>query len=162
MNRGLMHSGGEADVRGRGTSRLKSLEVGKHGCHQAIEGLGQRGTLRFHQEVSCLLRKEFRLDPVVVTAHSLGKLHAEVGSLESLGWSGSQEAGGQGSIEEATAWMVVPPREVMMKMVEREKRTMLEAEALGTGGRLGWGSRKQVSDGGIGCRNAGSRGRWAE
>lgn len=121
MNRGLMHSGGEADVQGRGSSRLKSLEVGKRGCHQAIEGLGQRGTLRFHQEVTCLLRKEFRLDPVVVTVHSRGQPRAEAGSLESLGWSGSQEAGGQGSIEEAAAWMVVPPREVMMKMVERDK-----------------------------------------
>ena len=65
-----MHSGGEADVQGRGTSRLKSLEVGKRRCHQAIEGLGQRGTLRFHQEVSCLLRKEFRLDPRVASRES--------------------------------------------------------------------------------------------
>ena len=58
--------------------------------------------------------------------------------------------------------MLVPPKEVMMKIVERDKHTMLEAEAPGAGGRPGWGSRRPVSDGRIGCRKAGSRGRWAE
>lgn len=44
MNRGLMDLGGEADIQGRGTSRCKSLEVGKRACHQAIEeGSAQKG-----------------------------------------------------------------------------------------------------------------------
>ena len=44
MNRGLMGLGGEADVQGRGTSRCKSLEVGKRACRQAIEeGSAQKG-----------------------------------------------------------------------------------------------------------------------
>ena len=44
MNRGLMDLGGEADVQGRGTSRCKSLEVGKRACRQAIEeGSLQKG-----------------------------------------------------------------------------------------------------------------------
>ena len=101
-------------------------------------GWGRRGKSSFHQEGPCLLCKEFRLDPVGVTAHSPGKQHAQVGSLESLGWSRSREAGGQGSSRETAACrgevMVVLPREVMMKMVERNEQTTPEAEALGTGG----------------------------
>lgn len=50
----------------------------------------------------------------------------------------------------------------MMKIVERDKHTILEAEAPGAGGRPGWGSRRPVSDGRVGCRKAGSGGRWAE